>query len=323
MTNTEKKIVYSVLIIVMSLLFSGYTIRNAEYMLIADKYIDDFDVFKRSVRYSVDIKEIEQVRERLKNKRTSFMNEVKSSYSSKISDRLMLRISCNKFDSEYEKIMKYLNGKTQEIAPEKNRRMISISFSDDETGQERNIKKTEEKKETVKESRDERKLVTIWKRVSPDMTEELPVNTLVFDEDELTCLKAVEVKEGKETGNGEQLKDILDRYNLTFDSNIKKNTFFEGKDLVVGNERYIYKDGKYISRLLDKDVEFDSVVVRLESKDLPDFGKALIYNGREFLIGAWMTDEDGIDFFDNKGKVLRLSEGRVLITKAQAEEVDL
>ena len=323
MTRTERKIVYSVLIIVMSLLFSGYTIRNAEYMRIADKYIEDFDELKRSVRYSVELKEIEQVKESLHSKRSSFMEEVKTSYSSKVSDRLMLKISYNKFDSEFEKIMEFLSEKTREIAPEKNKRMVSISLSDNKVQEKRLLKQEKESKEQVSEKVNEKRSITVWKRVSLDNVEDIPENTLVFDEEELTYLKAFKVEEGKEAQRGEQLKKILDRHNLSFDTNIKSNTFFEGEDFVVGDERFTYKDGKYISRLKNKVIEFDSVIVRLESAELPGFGKALIYNGREFLTGAWMSNEDGIDFFDNRGQILRLSQGRTLITRAQAEEVEL
>ncbi|PLX20011.1 MAG: hypothetical protein C0601_00360 [Candidatus Muiribacterium halophilum] len=321
MTKTEKKIVYSILIIIMSLLFSGYTIRNAEYMRIADNYIQGFDRLEKSIEYSADLNEIKRLKDDVKDKRTRFMNEIRSSYSSDVSDRLMLKISYNKFDTAYNKLFKLIEQRQEQIDPKTSKRLVSIDI-DDNKKISKIVKKEENQKSVSKKvMKQDEILATIWKRVALREVEDIPERTIVFQDDETTYLKAVKTPSGKENERGLILEDLLKKQNISMDPELKKDPFNRGKDFKVKDDEYKFKDGRYIHKINGKDVEFDSVVVKIISKDMPGFGKALVYNGREFLTGAWLQDDNDISFYDNKGKKLRLADGRTLITQADENEV--
>ncbi|MCK9224590.1 MAG: hypothetical protein M0R46_03255 [Candidatus Muirbacterium halophilum] len=321
MTQNEKKVFLTLIILTFGFLFSGYTIKNAEYMTIAEKYTEKLKDLPIIISDVNDSDDVFKVKNNISNTKDEFLNEIQQKYSSKWSDKLLLGISYRKFDKNFNKIMYAIEKKEENILFSNNGNLIS--FAEEKP---KNIEKEIEEEPKLEQIIEQQIIEEKSDYINMKITQNITIN-----DDFISVLHNANSNNILILSKGDKQNDFniteefieYNKYKNSMVDEFVKSTFFKverpalwenGKSFIAKDIKFVWHNGKY--NILSKNTQTwsDNVIIRLEN-GFEQFGKAVIYNGNSFINGLWIEEDNGkINYFDNFGKIVTLAGERLWIS---------
>lgn len=329
MTPKEKKVFLTMIILIFGFLFSGYTIRNAEYMTIAEKYTEKISEIRELRQNIRDREVIYSVREKINNAKEDFLDEVQKKYTDKWSDKVLLGISYRKFDKRFSRIMNNLHEKEKELLYASGENLVSMEVSHVPEKKSPDIIKTAEPEKTekvpvVKEQivnmivkerlSDIQDFISVIHHSKSDSMLVMRADTDISDNDIPSVFEEYEIYKNKMISQYED--EIFEKGDIPVIRG-------KGRSLKAGNLSFAWIDGKYHIIGESGKTWSDTLIIKAEN-GLDEYGKAYIYNGKEFFSGVWLKGENSkIQYFDNFGKKVTLHGKRLWITECDERDIIL
>ncbi|MFA5478507.1 MAG: hypothetical protein WC337_00620 [Candidatus Muiribacteriota bacterium] len=347
MKGKENRLILLTLITLFGLLASGYTVKNADYMVLAEKYTDEYQSFIRKIETSFSVEELEDFEYKLEKNKTEFMNRIKESYSSDVTDRVMLNVSYRKFNKRHDSVLKRISMKKRELSGVEENGMVTIELirkddilsekvEDNPAESEKIIEDIEEEAlELVNNSTNEipESLVFAVYNAFPAVDEKT-VGILKNDNNEGYVLFKTDNDDFSNIDNNYS-EDILNfgfkkdnmAVNIADFGLIKEQNeysgFNKGESFKVGNREFVWKDGKYlVSDEKITDYSAENLVIQIKD-EFDNYGKALIYDGKSFFTGLWVTDEGETVYYDNFGSEVNFNGKNIWINISNNKDISI
>ncbi|MFW5781977.1 MAG: hypothetical protein ACOCWO_01650 [Candidatus Muiribacteriaceae bacterium] len=308
MRRHENKIFLIAVLFIFTLVFSGYTIRNADYMIIADKYIEKHTDIRSRISESSE-QELQDIKKTLSSLESDFIGEIREKYSSEMTDRVFLSLSYKKFQKSTDKVMKRILEKEEELTGNVNG-MVSVGVSsapEVESVEEDSENKDIEESEVInKEEKESTIPATLVYAVLRDKESSFDKYSVVIRDD--INDRSLVLRESASETVSDKIEDMIFTRKTEIFSGDKDMYSGEGPgEFSIKEYKFRFSDGRYQVYRSDEPVySADSLIVRLES-GVDGFGKAVIWNGKEYINGAWLVDNDGnTEYYDNRGEIIEL-----------------
>jgi hypothetical protein len=334
MTQNEKKVFLMLIVLTFGFLFSGYTIRNAEYMTMAEKYTERLKDIPLNELDVDNIDDILVVKENINNTKDQFLDEIQTKYSSKWSDKVLLGISYRKFDKNFNRIMSVIEKRHKKILYSNGGNLISFSYEEKEEENSPQITMTSEveiKNESEEILEKSAKLEYVNFSLLQSIDENTDFISVLHNSESENMLvasissKTSDIRLPEEYIEYEKYKNVMasDFIDSTFFKVERPSMWENGKSFIAGEIRFVWDKGRYNILSENTRTWADNIIVRLEN-GFDMYGKALIYDGKSFIHGVWINGEDGnINYFDNFGKTVTLSGTRLWVSICDEGELKI
>ncbi len=308
MRRHENKIFLTAVLFIFTLVFSGYTIRNADYMVIADKYIEKHTDIRSKVPESSE-QELQDIKEDVSSLEADFIREIRDKYSSEMTDRVFLSLSYKKFQKSTDKLMRRILEKEEELTGNVNG-MVSVGFTSSSDAEDADgiseIKASEETEEKNEEETSETVPASLVYAVLGDEKSSLDKYSVVIRDD--INDRSLVLRESADRSEPDRIQDMVFTRKTEIFSGEKDMYSGEGPgEFSIKDYKFRFSGGRYQVYRSDGLVyKADSLIIRLEN-GIDGFGKAVIWNGKEYINGAWLVDNDGnTEYYDNRGEIIEL-----------------
>ncbi|MGM0606916.1 MAG: hypothetical protein ACQESP_00725 [Candidatus Muiribacteriota bacterium] len=328
MKSRESKILLLSMIIVFGLIGSGYTVRNAEFMIIAEEYTKDFESYKRAVENTLNEEELKEIQNKLDDNKEDFMHKIKKNYSSDLTDKLMLNFSYKKFNNRYNNIKGDIESRLKRLGGDKTENeLVSINFKKEMKPDNNNEDIVEEAKQIDNELETKEEVegelpVSLIKAVvknSPGQVEVDDIHTVVKNESEndYLVLKYFNKDEKNLLNFNNSYSDFLnkigfDDFNSVEEEKLKIKKMEEEiinsnsyKSFKINDRNFEWRDNAFL--INDENFESfraENIIVQIEGK-ISGYGSAYFFNGKEFTKGVWLQEDEEINYYDNLGNEIK------------------